>query len=597
MSSYRDETIAEALESIARRKYVLPAIQRDFKWKTDQICALFDSVMRNYPITSFLYWKVDAENTDEFRWYDFVLNYHELDRPGCEPHEGLPAEERIAVLDGQQRLTAFNIGLRGSHASRTKGRWVGRPQNYPTKHLFLDICAEPKLSDDRYEDQVYRFEFLTDEAADAATNEGEAHWFRVSGVMDFPSGPDGGRTIHQYLQERALGDHPHAYDAMFSLWNAVFQASHISYFTENEQNLDRVLDIFIRVNSLGEELSKSDLLMSLATAQWRDRDARKEVSDAVRAINDVGGGFDFTRDNVLKTGLVLSGISDVGFRAHTFNRANMRELESQWDEISRQTYRAVEVLSSFGLSSKSIGDRSVLIPIAFYLHHRQLRDQYLSSTAHAEDRLRVRDWVIRSLLMRGVFGSGLDTLLGRLRRTISDHGSDGFPSQQIEDAMAGLGKSLRFDEAVVDELTDSPYTDSDTFGLLSILYPHVDPSRPFDIDHIFPGDLLKRKNLREAGLSEDDIERAVAVKDRLGNLQLLPAGENIGKSNRLPLDWAKEQFPDQPGLDGYLQRNDMSDLPADLQGFLDFFEARRGRLRRRLVRVLGRPPGSLSDPD
>ncbi|MDQ6805758.1 MAG: DUF262 domain-containing protein [Actinomycetota bacterium] len=165
MPNYSDETIADALDGIQRRRYVLPAIQREFVWGTDRICALFDSLMRDYPISSLLYWSVGKENADKYRWYDFVLNYHELESPGCPPHEDLPPEDRIAVLDGQQRLTALNIGLRGSHAARAKYRRIGRPQSYPKKHLYLDIHAEPRLSEDRYEDQVYRFEFLEPDRA------------------------------------------------------------------------------------------------------------------------------------------------------------------------------------------------------------------------------------------------------------------------------------------------------------------------------------------------------------------------------------------------------------------------------------------------
>jgi uncharacterized protein with ParB-like and HNH nuclease domain len=126
--NYSDETVYSALESIQQRDYVLPAIQREFVWDTDKICALFDSLMRDYPINSLLYWKVTREHADDYRWYDFVLNYHEFDSPGCPPHENLPAEDRIAVLDGQQRLTALNIGLRGSYAKGTKHRRVGRAQ-------------------------------------------------------------------------------------------------------------------------------------------------------------------------------------------------------------------------------------------------------------------------------------------------------------------------------------------------------------------------------------------------------------------------------------------------------------------------------------
>src|SRR4051794_15517300 len=87
----------------------------------------------------------------------------------------------------------------------------------------------------------------------------------------------------------------------------------------------------------------------------------------------------------------------------------------------------------------------VLLPLAHYLHHRSLGDAYLTSTSHAEDRQRVRDWAIRSLIRPGVWGSGLDTLLGRVRRAISDHGGTAFPSTEIEQVMSGLGKSEQGD--------------------------------------------------------------------------------------------------------------------------------------------------------
>ncbi len=596
MPNYSDETVFSALDGIQRRRYVLPAIQREFVWGTDRICALFDSLMRDYPINSLLYWKVEKENSDSYRWYDFVLNYHEYESPGCPPHENLPQEERIAVLDGQQRLTAINIGLRGSHAAKAKYRQRGRLTSYPKKLLFLDICTEPRLSEDRYEDQVYRFEFLEPERAASETDAPATYWYPVSKVLEFPSDASAGMSINAYLRERGLADHPNAFETLFKLWNAIFEKRHLSFFTETNQSLDRVLDIFIRVNSQGQPLSKSDLLMSVATAQWQERDARDEIPATLRQVNSARWGFDFNRDHILKAGLVIAGVSDVGFRAETFNRENMRKLEEAWDNITRTLVLAAELLGSFGLSRDHIDAGMILVPVSYYLKRRQLDERYLASASASVDRQRVRDWTIRALIMPGIFGSGLDTLLARLRRVIDDKGHDGFPTDAIEETMAGMGKSLRFDEATVEELVNSAYGKPDTFGLLSILYSHVDPSRVHHVDHIFPQARLRRDHLREAGYSDQDVEFIVQhARDGLANLQLLPGGENIAKRERLPLDWAGQQYPDSAMLDGYLQQNDMTDLPAGLDGFRVFFDNRRRRLRDRLVRVLGREPGSLTE--
>jgi hypothetical protein len=595
--NYSDQTVAEALDAIQRRGYVLPAIQREFVWDIDRICGLFDSLLQDYPISSLLYWSVSRDNSNDYRWYDFVLNYHELESPNCPAHENLPPEDRIAVLDGQQRLTALNIGLRGSYAAKTKWRRIGRPQSYPKKLLYLDIFAEPKLAEDRYEDQVYRFEFLEPERAAEESSLDGSHWYRVADVLALPRDAESGMAINAYLRDAKLADHPYAFNTLFKLWSAVFQQRHISYFTERHQSLDRVLDIFIRVNSQGQPLSKSDLLMSVATAQWQERDAREEIPNTVRHVNAIQPGFAFSRDHVLKAGLVMAGISDVGFRAETFTRENMRKLEQAWDAISQRLYLAAELLASFGLSRDNISAGMVLIPVAYYLSRRELDQRYLESTKTADDRQRVRDWTIRALLRPGIFGSGLDSLLARLRRILDDHGAEGFPSEAIEDAMAGIGKSLRFDPQTVDELANSGYGRADTFALLSIVYGNVDPGKTYHIDHVFPQASLRRDTLRQRGYTDDQVERIVKqARDGLANLQLLPGGENIGKSKKLPLEWARERYPDPQALQGYLEQNDMLDLPADLDGFLAFYDARRERLRQRLVAVLGREPGSLGEP-
>ena len=90
----------------------------------------------------------------------------------------------------------------------------------------------------------------------------------------------------------------------------------------------------------------------------------------------------------------------------------------------------------------------------YYLHCRSMADSYLHSTADAADRLAVQNWVIRSLVKRGIWGSGLDTLLTRLRRVIDENGQRAFPVTEFEHAMTALGKSLAFDPTEVDELLE-----------------------------------------------------------------------------------------------------------------------------------------------
>jgi uncharacterized protein with ParB-like and HNH nuclease domain len=70
-------TIAQAVKSIQAQDLVLPAIQREFVWNDTQIVRLFDSILRGYPIGSFLSWKIDPATAAQFRFYGFIREYHE----------------------------------------------------------------------------------------------------------------------------------------------------------------------------------------------------------------------------------------------------------------------------------------------------------------------------------------------------------------------------------------------------------------------------------------------------------------------------------------------------------------------------------------
>ena len=62
--------------------------------------------------------------------------------------------------------------------------------------------------------------------------------------------------------------------------------------------VERVLNIFIRLNSGGTVLSYSDLLLSIAVAQWKQVDARAEIHKFVDELNRIGTGFALSQDFV-----------------------------------------------------------------------------------------------------------------------------------------------------------------------------------------------------------------------------------------------------------------------------------------------------------
>ncbi|MGH3840159.1 MAG: DUF262 domain-containing protein [Pseudonocardiaceae bacterium] len=575
-------TVDKTLAAIQENRYVLPAIQREFVWSAEQVCLLFDSLLRGYPIGSFLFWAVDPKQAQDFRFYEFLTDYHEQKNPYAQVAH-IPAGKSVtAVLDGQQRLTALNVGLYGSLAERLPRKWVSNPDAYPVKRLHLDLI---RGGDDEDLSTRFRFRFLT--AEEAAPKPGEpTQWYKVSQILNLPnSGP----AMVGWLRAHDLLEHEAAYERLHALFHAVCEREALNAYEEDGQDPNTVLDIFVRVNSGGTQLSYSDLLLSMATNQWVELDAREEVRNLVDELNGSTREMNFSRDNVLKTALVLIDVPDIRFNVSNFTRSNMAELEKQWTGVKNAMLLASRLLKGFGFTARTLTANSVIIPLAYYLYRRGAADSYLTSGKFAGDRAEIRTWVLRSLVKRGIWGSGLDGLLARQREAIRSAPADaGWPTDALEVVMAPIGKSLMFSAAEVGELTDLQYNSPRTFAVLALLYPGLDLAQQFHEDHIFPRSRFTASQLRRHGVPEPLRSEYSETVNGLANLQLLQGLVNIEKNNIWPWEWlAAGPFPSKVAREHYVVQNDLDLLPESIDGFLEFYAARRERIERRLRNLLG----------
>ena len=172
--------------------------------------------------------------------------------------------------------------------------------------------------------------------------------------------------MFDFLIEHQLTTSRHPKTCLVDLHRSITELPLINYFTEIEQDLDRVLNIFIRVNSAGTPLSYSDLLLSIASAQWEERDAREVIHALVDEINCEYGDFSFPRDFVLKCCLMLADL-DLRWRVENFNRPNMLKIETLWPQIEQAIRLTVETVGGFGFTGKTLASTNALIPIVYYL--------------------------------------------------------------------------------------------------------------------------------------------------------------------------------------------------------------------------------------
>ena len=423
---------------------MLPAIQRDLVWDTEQIERLFDSLMRDYPIGSFLFWYVPKVRSKDFQFYEFIRNYHQRTNKRIEKADISGEDDITAILDGQQRLTALYLGLRGTYAYKLPRKYFNNPHAYPERKLYLNLVNKSKK-----EDLEYDFRFLTYD--EAQKNDENHFWFRVGDILNFNEQYE----VNDYLLENNLFQiskekSAFANKTLFKLYWVIHQSNVINYFLEKSEELDKVLNIFIRVNSGGTPLSYSDLLLSIASTQWKDKDAREEIMDLVDKINDIGNGFNFNKDFVLKSCLILSDFKNIAFKVDNFKKQNMLAIEKNWDNISKALISAIELFSSFGYDRSLLVANNLVIPVAYYLLKKDIPNDFALKHKYAGDRYKIYKWINICQLKR-TFGGQSDNVLRWMREVLMDNYSS-FPLDEIVQKLKGTSKSLVFDEDEIENL-------------------------------------------------------------------------------------------------------------------------------------------------
>lgn len=584
--SYKPENIATVVMSRLNVNHFLPAIQREFVWTPEQICRLFDSLMRGYPVSSFLFWELKPENREQWEVYRFI---EQAKQGGVHNQIANTAgvQQLTLVLDGQQRLTALSVGLRGFYETKKKYMAWSNPNAWVKRRLYIDLFKDPKTDEDDGDEggMRYGFQFIEEEPKNGL----ERHWFKVSRVLDFDSRDEFDefrmRELEGLPEEVTKGQMMVFERNLDKLYRAVWENQTIWYYTEHDQNYDRVLDIFVRANAGGTTLTKSDLLLSTVIAKWRDINAREEIYGLVDLVNgELTRKNALDKDFVMKSCLVLSDLP-VAYRVQNFNNKNLETIRDKWPRIKTAIKSGVNLANTFGVDRDTLTSQNALIPVIYYLYSLDGPDLQGSTPFEVENAAAVRRWLL-SAMLNNVFSGSSDNVLRDVRQILSQRlsgDSRDFPVEAIERRLAASGRSARFDEYAADEVLSITYGKRRTFLALSLLYDRTNWGiLEYHQDHIFPRALFTDENLRAAGVPTDRWDHYRELRDRLGNLELLLAHENEEKSNKDFGEWISTR--DKTFKETHLIPD--NNHLFELRRFGEFVEARENLIRDRLRGVL-----------
>jgi len=588
MSFQAPISISDVISRIRERRLLLPAIQREFVWGPKKVEWLFDSLLQGYPIGSFLFWEVRDDASKKEPYYEFLREFRERYRTHNPEFNAKGHFDFDVVLDGQQRLTALYIGLTGTYAfKKPRVWWEDTEHALPTRRLYLNTEG-PAPEDDEEAGRIYEFKFLKE----TEYLQERPKWFRMDQILNLVEAYDLNKMLAQQYQQNEF-----AARALSRLHSVVHVDRVINYYSVKKADMEGALNVFVRVNSGGEPLSLSDMLMSTAIANWKTRDARKEIYGLVEQIQ--AKGFFIDKDLILKACLYLYS-SDIRYKVSNFKAASVKPFEDNWDAIHASILAVFELVRDFGYNQTSLTSKNALLPIIYWIHHKNLSKGIASQVSLRSEREIILRW-LHTVLLKGVFGSAADTILAAIRRAfVGDEfkapfvkpGIDRFPAEAIAGITRAQGKDPQITDEFIDALLSTQYEEKEAFTILALLSANLDyRNGNFHKDHLHPASAFRKRQLLAAGVVDGNLPfyQDATNWNSILNLSHLDGNENKAKQDKSLLDWASAEAKHQKATltkfcNDHLLPNDPSIL--EFSRFSEFITERRKILGQRLRELL-----------
>lgn len=576
-NNYEDMSVIDVLKCVKNRNMLLPDIQREYVWDYTEIEKLFESIVDEYPIGSCIMWKTNKTNLNKEKpnLYFFLRNFKQSESKNEKAPEVFSDEtDYYIVLDGQQRITSLNIALYGSFTSYKGGRGHARKkkESWIKRELYYNLDFYNSIEDDD-ENPKKKFAFLSEDEAKIG------NWYKVNQIVTFDD-------LHTYSQTLTKSNYMQKSQTdLFNLFKRLNDhfSGLIHYYCITEKNYDRALDIFVRVNSTGKKLSKSDLLFSTLIDGWKDNDKDK-IDAFLDIINKKGDGFLFNRDFLMRLALVLVD-EDTNLKIQSFtNKEIIDKIRSNWNKIKLATEEMVNVLVNIGLSNDSLTSYNATMPITYYL--------FRGGEIKNEESKRETKKFLSLAMANRLFGVASNSALTKTRNVFKelDCKKTSFSLSLFKTIKLTGNRTFVAKKENIEHWLDTYEKGVNTYTILALLYPHLKLSiEKFHQDHCHPYTDFDTKKIKKLNLSETKLEDWQKKRNLLPNLQFLEGGENQSK-NKTPL----KKWIESGNTIKYLPKNISLDS-LELKNFDEFFEKRRILIKKELFKLFDLEYDSLDE--
>lgn len=481
MANWESYRISDVISDINDRKFVLPVIQRRLVWEEDKMQLLFDTLLKGDSFGGIMVIKEERGSKPLFNFRPFTKD----GEPINSIEVSTLAQSQSFVIDGQQRLQSFYIGLTGSING---------------KILYFDLFSNYR------QEFEFKFEGEANKLPKIAKNESvkiikEYKWYQANELLQALKLANNDRQVaRNIISSQGIVDDDqktHIEENVAAFYRNIIAGKclgvsevAIDKTYDDTANRQRIVEQFRRLNDGGTKLSPFDLVASILKGfAW---EMESFLDQTLEDYKDIG----LTQDNLIKLIFLLRD-------NHNKEMLNIEAEDANFAIENKDRIKcSLTCLTQF-LKASSLhnyykeGNRS-FIPLFFIVYHvfhkpistSQVEYYFDTHDANNPEFHRIYKWLYYSLL-NGVFrskGAGWTpyrTGVRKILEVIKEYKGKDFPIDELFEVYYEYGVTFTedFDEAKLDSL-ESQF-------LYYLIYDRNQVIRIQDIDHIMPKSLLE----------------------------------------------------------------------------------------------------------
>lgn len=553
-------TIFEALSNIKNGKYVMPAFQRQFSWSMEQIEKLWDSILLDYPISNFLFWHVDDDNTTCDTYFCNFLQSVTFDSRKHADSKNYEIStintqiSNIAVLDGQQRLTALYLSLFGDTYIRSKYARKNTIDRIPSK-LVIELNKN-NLTIDEEEYNIKKFDIkFTDKIGKLSPTQ-----FDIRDLLKdkFRNESTRNQSIDEVIKNVPLDSREYAKNILTKLYKKIFEDKIIHCTFVFDMKQDDALEIFVRSNSGGKVLKKSEITMSILEAYWPN--AKSQIGQLL-----IGSYKDFDTDFIIRSSLMLYG--DV--IKSNINKNIAENLHNNWNNFKKALINLDILFREMNINIERYSNSwNVLLPIIYYIY-------WNPDFKNNKDAIKV--YLVRAILLN-YFINGTTGKLQQMKSFINEN------NREITVELLDQINDLRVTEAKIEDILNQEIGSRVAGKALYFLSLNwIKNSIKYDQDHLHPYERFDSNP--PFSVTIEAWSRWRNNRNKLPNLQLLEGRSNKSKNAISLQEYFNDMNEEQRKIfinQAYIPEN----VSFELEQFEDFYEKRKELLKLKLKELL-----------